>query len=223
MQPKLISSPDSGLIKNRRAWKILESAFDELEDAYCHDATTRKRWGYHLVGGTIDTAQLRFSSGATDSNGSYNDIVSTIPLAMGQRIKIGSLIILITEVPETTGDPKFITIGGNPDTTITLTREGRLTVTNAAKEETVAMYPALPVIGLGTKEAGMINVEQYIAWDTVYSYKPEGMYWNKIDNTKWTGDSINLFWWCNHRGPKGPERFLYVTNNNPDDPIRYLD
>ena len=123
MQPKLISSPDSGLIKNRRAWKILESAFDELEDAYCHDATTRKRWGYHLVGGTIDTAQLRFSSGATDSNGSYNDIVSTIPIAMGQRIKMGSLSILITEVPPETGNPKFVTIGGNPDTKMRVVSE----------------------------------------------------------------------------------------------------
>lgn len=223
MQPKLISSPDSGLIKNRRPWKILESAFDELEDAYCHDATTRNRWGYHLVGGTIDTAQLRFTSGKTDENGSYNDIATTIPLAMGQRIKIGDMVILITEIPEETGDPKFIVIGKNPDTTIAIGRDGRLTITNGPKEEDVGVYPALPVTGLATKEAGMINVEQYISWDTVYSYKPEGTHWNKIDNTKWTGDSKNLFWWCNHRGEKGPERYLYVTNNNPDDPIRYLD
>lgn len=215
-----INDPDSGVINNVRPWKILDTAFEKLEDAYCAQKTVRNSWGYRLIGGSIDRSQFRVGAGKTDESGNFNGSLPTyLPLAKYQRFSIGAAQVIILEM----GNPAKLLIS-DPNVQVTLnTNDKTMTVTGAGANATIALYPGLPVMGLPTKESEETNFEDTLGFDTVFSYNRSGGYWNVFDpDTRWTGTDSNFFWWENHRGPTGYERYLYVCNGNAKDPIRYL-
>lgn len=214
-----INSPASGVINNRKPWKILDESFEKLEDAYCSEETVRKRWGYRLIGGTVDRSQFRLSKGKTDANGHFEGVISDFPLEMGQRLLIGN--IRITIVDPTPPGVILISPEGS-QVTLDLTSR-KLTIDGAGANQEVGFFPGYPVTGLPTRESEETNFEFTFGFDTKYYYEREGGFWTCPDpGTTWSGDDSNLFWWVNHRGPTGYERYIYVTNGYKGDPIRYM-
>ncbi len=218
MQSKLIYSPDAGIIRNKRPFKILENAFEELEDAYCSQETVRKRWGYRLLGGTIDRAQFRVVAGKTNDQGSYEGPLTTIEMSIGQRIVVGNATITILEL----GNPAKI-LNTDPTVNVTINSDAKtITISGAPANSSIGFYPGLPAMAYMTRESELTNFEDTIGMDTRFPYRRAGGYWEKFGTKTWTGSNSNFYWWINHRGPTGYERYLYVCNNNPNDPIRYL-
>ena len=85
-------------------------------------------------------------------------------------------------------------------------------------------YPALPVMGIPTREVVGINDEQALFFDTKYCYVNTGSTFQEfIPGTTWSGTDAQFFWASNYRGINPSDRLMFVTNFNsdPGDPIRY--
>lgn len=88
--------------------------------------------------------------------------------------------------------------------------------------------PALPVMGLRTREINSINNEELVAFDQKYAYIFNGTSFEEfLSNTAktWNGNDSDFFWTTNYWVGTGSLRIFWSTNFNAKglipDPIRY--
>lgn len=201
------------MMKNLKPWLQPDNAFISMINCYLYKARVRKRIGSHLLGGSLNSAQLQYVAGTTDQEGKLS---ITIQLSMGQAILIDGKRFTIQSI-----DPFQYT---PMDPAITLTYlANTLNIEGALASLDVSIAPGLPVQGLLLRETGEVNFEDTVAFDTAKSYKHLNNKWVALggDNT-WTGDDTNFFWGVNYQGENAYQTYLYVVNYVAADGIKYL-
>ena len=231
---------DSGLNQYYEPFLIPEKAFPTLEDAYAWRGRVRKRQGYTLIGRlqinltsiTLSTQASGFSYTVADLLAdSAIDVRTTQPhaeiMAGSLSITVGALTFTdngdgtLTGAPSGTGTINYVTGA------LHLTFTGSIGATNVVVS--FSYYPALPVMGLPTRETLDVNQEETIAFDTVYAYRFLAGAWEELPSstpTTWNGTNYQLFWTTNYWQNSNGE-LLWATNNNQSnnggDPLRYYD
>lgn len=211
--PLLIAPLEVGMIKNLKPWLTPDNAFRNLINCYLYKTRVRKRFGSHLLGGSLGSAQLQYSAGMTDEEGKLS---IDIQLDIGQAITIDGERFTIQKVSPFQYSPSSSAI------TLSYT-ENKLNIEGAPPSTSVGVAPGLPVQGLILRETGELNFEDTVAFDTRKSYKHVGNKWQALggDNS-WTGDDTNFFWGVNYRGENAYQTYLYVVNYVAADGIKYL-
>jgi hypothetical protein len=240
-QPILITGYNSGLVKNKKPFQILDDSFQELNNCYVWRETVKKREGIKFLGRlrrcfTTDVTLSTQANGATYINldilddPSFN-LKSTEPNA---EIEPGSLQVTVGAIVLTEQDPADGTLSdGGTNTGIINYSTGRLELnftpplgvaTNVDVQ--FCYFPALPAMGIDLRELTTINDEQTVLFDTKYVYLWDGNHFNSPTTTTWSGSDSDFFWMSNYRGVTADSRLLFVTNftnpaDNTNNRIRY--
>lgn len=217
------SDNDSGYQTNVKPWLIPDNAYYQLSNCYVYRGRTRKRLGSVLMGTTQFNSRLGFVAATTDGSGDASDTAPGAVFEVGQVFLIGSDIFTIVE----TGTPGNA-LSTNPDVTFTYdTTNGNFVVTGADPNTDIIFYPATPVMGLPRFFVPDTGTFLNMAFDTQFSYVFDTVsnVWVAIDSgdSVWTGTDLNFFWSINYQGADPNTNWLWTTNFNPDDGIRYFD
>lgn len=147
------------------------------------------------------------------------------------QIVPGSFIVSIPSVNITIddqGDGTGISLTpGNSFTINYLTGQVETTTTapnGSSLFATYSYWPALPVMGLRSRELNSINDEATITFDTVYVYRFGSNGWQEfVPGQTWTGTDSDFFWSTNYWVDASNNRLFWVTNDSGvlGDPIRY--
>ena len=230
---------ESGLNQYYEPFLIPDKAFPQLEDAYAWRGRIRKRQGFTSLGRLqLNLSTITLSSQASGTSYTVADLLadSSIDVRSMQpnaEIKAGSLSITVGSVTFTdSGDG---TLTGSPGGSGTINYvTGALSLTFASSSGatnvvvTFSYYPALPVMGMRTRETLDVNLEETIAFDTIYAYRYVANAWEELPSTTpmtWNGADYQLFWTTNYWENSNGE-LLWATNNNKGttpDPIAYYD
>lgn len=220
-QKFLIGGPfKSGLETDKRPFLLAEDAFERLDNAYVFRGRVRKRFGSTLLGGSQLTSRLRIQIDTTDGGGNAAGNVPGIIFQVGQMFSIGSEIYTV----DTTGAPAaLLSTGAGTGTYNTTT--GAYTFAGAPAATAVYFYPATSVMGFTIFENQAINNEPTVAYDTQFAYRYFAAGWDRLagGSDTWTGSNSQFFWSENWQGSQDYETFLFTTNYNVADQIRYWD
>ena len=222
---------ETGLVQNRQQFILPDDAYPVLENAYLFREQLKRRQGLGLLGRLRRkfTASSLGVSGATPwTFNIYATLVPPITPEANAQIEPGS--VQITIAPDVLIDQGDGTLETSPVSGVSgiinyLT--GSVTITGAgagvATTITFNYFPGLPVMGLRGRELNAINVEQTIAFDTVYAYRYLGGWQEFIPGTVWTGTDSEFFWSTNYWVGDGNAKIFWVTNfsGTTGDPIRY--
>ena len=214
----LIGPFESGIINAVQPWLLPEDAFQFLEDAYVWRGRVRKRFGYSLIGETPLESRLRINIGTTDGSGNISTAVPGNVYAIGQGFSIGTEIFTVVVL----GTPGNMITTGAATTATYDTSNGNVVINGAAASTDVYFYPALPVMGLRTRETTSVNLEEVIAFDTRFAYHRSGLAWERLGTDVWSGEDNDFFWSVNYRGSNPYETFFYVVNGVAADNIKYI-
>ena len=222
---------EQGLIKSRQDFILPDDAYPVLENAYVWRERIKRKQGYRLLG------RLRrlFTSVSIGNSGASPwtvVIFSTVVPAItetNKSIQAGSVIIVFGGVTFTDQGDGTLTSAtpGNSGTINYITSSVTLTTTvgaGAAAVVTFGYFPALPAMGLRSRELSTTNNEMTVAFDTVYAYRFSGGNWVEfISGTIWTGLDSDFFWSTNYWVGDGNQKIFWVTNDSGvgGDPIRY--
>ncbi len=169
-----------------------------------------------------DIVYLSGISGTTELNNQYFTVLSS---------GVGSYVINV----DSTNFTPYIS-GGisqfSPGQVNYLTGDFSLTVNGgfggSAITGSFCYNPALPVMGLRTREINIINNEELVAFDQKYAYIFNGTSFEEfLSNTAktWNGTDSDFFWTTNYWVGDGNIRIFWATNFNAKgiipDPIRY--
>jgi len=239
MADKFLIAPISvGLQNDVRPWLLPDSAFAQLNNAYVYHGRVRKRFSSYLMDQSVDAeyqqfrSRLRIRLGTTDENG---DLSGTIPgknvtfptgfFSIGQMFSVGNEAFTVTAL----GSPATVITTGSGtlvfDTALTV---GTYAITGGTALTALFFYPAKPVMGIHTYEVADVNDEFTIAFDQYFSYQyVSAGGWEALDfavaNNIWTGSDSQFFWAENYRGIQAYQGYMFVTNFNAADGIRYWD
>jgi hypothetical protein len=223
---------ESGLQTDIRPWLVPDTAFSELNNAYVFRGRVRKRFGATSQG------RFRINIGVTAFGVFAGNILTILndpglPIAVGQAFSINDCFYTINiDLP----GPQVMlrTIPGPFATMDIATGAFQLSYPGIADGTPVYFYPALPVMGLLTKELVNINNEEIIGFDARYAYRYiAGTGWDRLALTfpaattaisVWTGNNSQFFWGCNWSGAGPNDKIFFVTNFNQAEPqyMRYL-
>ena len=246
--PTFIGAYNAGLQTDKKPFLLMDSAFQELFNAYVWRERVKKREGIKLVG-RLRRVLLSQAQANADGSGSYDiaDLLSTFRANEPNAELEGNNVIIRV-------DP-----GGGNETEFTDQGDGTLTRTaGVAYQITTGTYvdyvngtvhiewdgggtpgagvtieadfnyfPSLPVMGIRTYEKAVINVEDTVLFDPIYAYTYDGSDFNELPSTAattWQGTDYDFFWTTNYRGTTGSQRLFFATNFNvsaSSDPIRY--
>lgn len=223
---------NSGLVKDRKPFLIPDEAFSTLRNAYVFRDRVRKRFGARPMNGSTSAAvqqlftRFRINVGTTDGAG---NISTTTPLdtgvpiatpAIGQNFSIGDEIFTVNAL----GAPAVMLSTGAATVKTFNTTTGAFVINGAAANTDVYYYPALPVMGLLTRELTTVNDEEFIGFDTRFSYIFNGTAWEALSTTfHWNGSDSQFFWPANYRGALPSDLAFFVTNFNAPDLMSYYD
>lgn len=220
----------TGLQTDLKPWLIPEDAFSLLNNAYIFRGRVKKRFGTNLMN-TDSTAitnapslssRLRISLGFTNIGGFITAVVPGIIRGIGQMFSINSEIFTVNVL----GTPAVMLSTGTSISHTYDTTTGAISIIGAGASAECFFYPSEPVMGLITYEKPAINDEQLIAFDTQFAYQFLNGFWTRLGTGAlgtWTGTNLSYFWSNNYRGTTSNQTFLYVTNFDTDDGIRYWD
>lgn len=216
---------NSGLQTNVKPWLINDNAFASLENAYVFRGRVRKRMGSTLMGETQLNSRFRYTVDVTDGSGDFTGTVPGTEFAVGQMFSVGDVILTVKVI----GTPGVL-LTTNPSVTGTYnTSDGSLIITGATPATDVIFYPATPVMGLTLYYIPTTNGYISIGFDTQFSYFYDliNLVWVALtvgsSDAVWTGDDSQFFWSINYQGTDSSLNYLWTTNFNPDDGIRYFD
>lgn len=226
--PKLLIGPyETGLENDVRPWLLPEEAFSTLEDAYVWRGRVKRRKGFNLYGNNQLTSRLGMSLGVTGGSPFAGIIPNAIPIPSPGRQMFSIGTVILTSNNPGAGIQNLIST--DPAYTGTLNNTTGAYVINhpVIVPTNVYYYPGLPVMGLCTREAPAINVEDIIAFDTQWAYRRTGGRWDRLDTAPgyigtWTGTDADFFWSCNYRGLTEFNRYFFVVNGMPADNIKYI-
>lgn len=217
----LIAPINSGLETNLKPFLIMDDAFSRLENAYVFRGRVRKRFGTTLMDNTTNqlNSRLRIQVDTSDGAGSSSGIVPGAVGAIGQLFSIGSNIYTVQAL----GTPVNMLVNGIASTAQFNTTTGAFVFTGVPALTAVYWYPALPVMGLIQYETNNINNEPTFAFDTRFAYQYTGGAWSRLGTAVWTSTNSQFMWGSTYRGINLYEKYLFVTNNNTTDNIKYWD
>lgn len=217
---------NSGIQSNVKPWLITDNAFETLENVYVLRGRVRKRFGTVYMGSSALDSRFSINIGTTDSSG---DLSVTVP---GSIFAIGQMFSCISD-DET--DMFTVYQTGTPGTCLSLTTAtctyntstGDVVITGASVTTDVYFYPSTPVMGLTQYYDQTTNTYSNIGFDTQFSYQFDqgSTIWTQISSGDytWTGTDYDFFWMTNYIGSADSATFLWVTNFNTADGIRYFD
>ena len=228
----LIGQFTTGLQKNVSAFLSNEDAFETLRNAYVYQSRVRKRFGTDLLvpsGGVVAGfealgSRLRFKlASKTDAVGALSLVIPNAPFVVGASVSISNGVLTELFTVSQLGTPAALLKSGAATLATLNTTTGALVITGSIASSDAYFYPALPAMGLITKETKNINNEPLYAFDTKRSYYYTADGWDALDATVWTGSDTDFFWGETHRGATSADDILFVTNNNTTDGIKYWD
>jgi hypothetical protein len=229
----MIAPLNSGLQSDVRPWLIPDDAFQSLTNAYVFRGRVTKRVGSYLMNSSVnsDYAQLdsrvRINIGTTDSmTGNFSGTVPGTKFKVGQMFSVGTDMFTVYQ----TGTPADMLTTSATATGTFNTSNGAVSITGESISTIVYFYPATPIIGLITYEDDQLDNEPVFAFDTQFSYQYAGGAWQVLDNVLvgtanpaaiWTGTDSQLMWGYTYRGISASDYYLFVTNFNYPDRLRY--
>lgn len=214
----------SGLQKDLKPFMIPETAFAQLNNAYCWRGRIRKRFGTRWLGQTPQTTRLRMTVGTTNGSGNLSGTVPGAVFSVGMQFSIGTEVF--TVVSSTPGAQPMLDTGSAATATFNITN-GDFVFVGAAHATAVFWYPALPVMGLINPQNALIDNNPTIAFDTQFAYLYNNG-WDRLGSgaaATWMGDNSQFFWATTWAGVTPNLYFVYVTNFNQNETefMRYLD
>lgn len=233
--PLYIKKPETGLVQSRQDFILPDDAYPILENAYVWRERIKRRQGLATVGRLrrkFTAASLGNSGASPWSFNIYSTLVPPIVPETNAQIEVGSVQITVgATVLIDQGDG---TLATSPVSGVTGTinySNGNVTITGAGGGQATTInfnyFPGLPLMGLRGRELNSINVEQTIAFDTVYAYNYLNGWQEFIPGTIWSGTDSEFFWSTNYWVTPAPgnAKLFWVTNfsANKVDPIRYTD
>ena len=205
---------------NFKPWLLPDNAFQMMINAYVWRGRVRKRIGSTLMTNGVTGSRLRIPAIPIGGGG-----IITLPInvAVGMQLEVAVVGGATLTVVDATFAPPSALITTDPLVTATVTAANQITITGAVG--TVFLYPALPVMGIGQFEQAVTNDEVTVAFDTKFAYYFSGVDWQRLSGgvDTWTGNNSQLFWIVNYRGVTASENYLWVTNFNSADGIRFRD
>lgn len=214
----LIGPLQEGQQNNIEPFYLPEEAYFELQDLYVWRGRVRKRIGSSLIGADDLTSRLRINLGNTDGSGNISLTVPGAIFKVGQMFSIGSELFTVNVV----GTPADLLDTGAATLATYNTTTGALVITGAAATTPCFFYPAEPVMGLRSRESGVVNEEEIIGFDTQFAYQRSGGAWARLGTALWTGNDSQFFWSTNYRGTNPYETFFYTVNYVPTDNIKFI-
>ena len=224
----LIAPINTGLQTNMKPFLIPDDAFEAMENAYLYRGRIQKRAGTRVLNGTVAANVQQFFTrlglvlGMTDNNGNAAGVVPGNIFTVGQQFYIVGEILTVT----TNGVAQPLLTTGNSVSTYSTTN-GAYNIVGSNPNANIFFLPSQPVMGIITFEQASLTLERYIFFDTQFSYEYNGTNFNIIGNgtgaSLWTGSNSQFFWGETYRGATADLFFLFVTNFNEPDSIRYLD
>lgn len=216
----LIAPLNAGWQKDVRPWRIMDDAFERMENVYCWRERVRKRFGTLWMGSTQFQTRFRLDTGLnTDGAGNAAGNIrtqtgdATLPLNVGQAFSVGGA--MYTVVSSTPGVQPMLATQGAGTFNIT---NGDFTITGGPINTDIFFYPAFPIMGLTQFLVGDINNHPSFGFDTRYAYKfTQGAGWNRVgagSSLIWHGGNLNYFWAANWKGVTANLTALFVTNFN---------
>lgn len=222
----LIGPYTEGLETSVRPWLIADDAFATLENAYIYKGRVRKRFGSRSMARkkAVGVAQLFSRLRVQVDTTAAGAASGTIPAELFTATKIGQLFSIDDEIFTINAlIPPFNMLKTGSTTTATFdTTSGAYNFVGAATAEPVFFYPALPVMGLPTRELAATNEEELIGFDTRFAYQYTGNAWSRLGTAVWTGGDADFFWTTNYRGSQSDDFLLFVSNYVAADGIQYL-
>lgn len=230
--PLHISKMETGLVQSRQEFLLPNDAYPTLNNAYVWRERIKRKQGYQLLG-RLRRTFLSLSLGNSQASPwtfiIYSTLIPPITPEANAEIQLGSVVITIGAIVFTDQGNGTLTSPtvGNSGTINYVTGSVTLTHTAGAGVATTInfnYYPALPVMGLRSRELNNINNEMMIAFDQVYAYRfGSSGFQEFIPGTTWSGTDSNFFWSTNYWVGTGNLKIFWVTNfSGPaGDPIRY--
>lgn len=217
---------ESGLTNSVRPWLIPDTAFSEMNNAYVWRGRVRKRFGSIYLGGSDSGLESRFriNIGTTDGAGNFvgnTPVFGGSPIAtpaVGQMFSIGTQVFTVNVL----GNPAVMLISGSATLATFDTTTGAVIINGAALLTAVYYYPALPVMGLLTKEEANVSDEFIIGFDTRFAYQYASG-WERLNGettpgaSRWIGSDTDFFWGTTWRGVSASQFIFFVTNFNPNE------
>lgn len=245
--PLKICGHTSGLIREREEFLLPNDACPTLENAFVWRERIKRKQGFQLLGRLRRslTAQAQANTNfAPNTSYVIADILSTHRVAavpetyaeLQQKTVVLTVDALGTPVVFTdNGLGGWIRTSGvayniNTSSSTINYATGAISLvwTTIPSNKTVSAaysyYPALPTMGLRTRERNNITQEQLIAFDTKYSYIYTSGWQEFISGTTWSGTDYNFFWSTNFWTEIATDRKLFWATNFSGisgDPIRY--
>lgn len=222
----MIAPINIGLQTDVRPWLIPDDAFSSLLNAYIFRGRVRKRFGSYLMNTGVDASiaqlysRLRINIGTTNGAGTAAGNVPGAQFHVGQMFSIDTQIYTVNVA----GTPAAMLNTGAGAATYN-TNTGAYTFAGAPINTTIYFYPAQPVMGFVTYESDLINDEPVYAFDTQFAYQFTSGAWERLSagSSVWTGTNAQFFWGSTYRGLTNADYFLFVTNFNAPDVLRYWD
>ncbi len=226
--PLYIRKPETGLVQSRQEFILPDDAYPTLENAFVWREQIRRRQGLATLG-RLQRNGISVT-GLTLTSGSIN-LITALSLGPNAQIVPGSISITgstdMTLYTDPTGNGVLTATGGTGTGGSINYSTGLLTIIAGGGEGitgTFSYYPDLPVMGLRSRELNSINIQQTVAFDTVYAYIFVGLAWQEfIPGTTWSGTDFNFFWTTNYWVGNGNQKIFWATNFSgiSGDPIRY--
>lgn len=219
----MIAPINTGLETDMQPWLIPDDAFDQLVNAYVFRGRVVKRFGSALMNGSVAPEVAQQYSRLRVQVGTIAAPVSPVPgtkFNVGQMFSAGDQMFTVFQL----GIPAaMLATGPGTGTFNTTTGAFTLAGTGLAGATPIYWYPADPVMGLISFETPIINDEPVFGFDTQFAYTFNGTAWLRLGTAVWTGTDQQFFWGYNYRGLTNADTFLFVTNFNPPDLIKYWD
>lgn len=240
---------EGGVQKNKKPFLLMNDAFSGLTNAYTFRNEVRKREGIQLIG---RYRRVLTDQSQTDADGTSDydiaDILSSVRATeTNAELEPGSIVIIAddgggneTQFTDQE-DGTFLRTSGTAYQIDTGTYVNYVTgklhiewlagsIPGAATsiDLNYNYFPALPAMGIPTRELSAINDEQAIFFDTKYAYIHDGADFQEFLSASaatWDGTDSDFFWGTNYRGSDSETRLFFATNfvNSAGSPMRYTD
>lgn len=232
-QPLYIRKNETGLVQSRQEFILPDDAYPTLENAYIWRERIKRRQGLDLVGRLrrkLSMLSLGNSGASPWTFTIWSTLVPPIVPEATAQIEPGSVVITVGAIVFTDQGNGTLTSPTPGNSGVINYQTGVVTLTTTAGAGTATTinfnyFPGLPVMGLRSRELTSINIEQLIAFDTVYAYFFIGGWQEFIAGTTWTGSDSDFFWSTNYWVGDGNLKIFWVTNffrsGINGDPIRY--
>lgn len=250
LQPITIAPYDTGLQNDKKPFLLIDSAFQELTNAFVWRERVKKREGIKFIGRlrrvitTTAGGNVTIAAGVTTTFNLFTQLGITgegdANLQLGNatdNITLSFAAPLSQTWTDATGTGVMTGFAGsitsvsiNYSTGDVIVVDGGAGFAASAMTVTLNYFPSLPVMGIVTRELAAINVEECVFFDTKYAYSFDNVLLNfselaSTTPTTWQGSNSNFFWGSNYQGAVASTRLFFVTNfnnNTPtNDPIRF--